>query len=367
MPLIFIKNNLKLMLRSKWIFVLMILLPLLTMGLLSNAFSQKMNAAYKMEAFTIGYRLENGSKYEGMIRSLQESCKEKKILLHSYPQGDIDEILKNEKVATFVEVFENGTYRMYQVDNKKPQAMIAQSIFSAIFYQVNEELTAQTYVRKVQTKEALVSYGVKSIQLAVDPVPSALDYYGIIYLVYFAWCGMVSLMAVISSERKSAVLQRIKVAQISKVESYMAKWVPCTLATIINVCITWGLSVAIYSIHWGNIGLSFGIIILVSMAASAFGLVLFQLFRNVAISIVFGFIIIWIFGYFGGSFEAYMYLTIPDYLMKASPIYYINHALIDYSIKGSSDYTGVCFTILTAMIIVCGIVGTLLIDRKMEA
>ena len=356
------------MLRSKWILFMMIIMPLITIGLLSNAFKSMLTTSFEINEFKVGYRTNTGSLYEPMMSKLQDSCKEQGILLQEYPEGDIKELLLNRTVAVFVDIQSDNFYKLYRSDEKKIEAAMTDSIFSGFFYQVNEAVTVKTYSVQNKINPSTEQWESKLIQekLPTDPVPSSTDYYGIIYIVYFAWCGLVSLVAVISSERKSAILRRMRITQMSNLNQYLGKFIPCTLAIFLEVCASWILSVLLYDIHWGNIGISIFIIALISMATSAFGIILFQLFHNVAIGIVIGFIITWICGYFGGSFQSYMYLDIPKFLINASPIYYINRTLVEFSTVGHSDYAGICIGYLLAIIFSSGLIGILLIRRKME-
>lgn len=368
MPFYLIKNNLKLMLRSKWILFMMIILPVVTIALLSNAFKEMMNTSFTIDDFKVGYRISDDSSYKGMISELKKICKKQGITLQDYPEGDIAKLLQSEAVAVFVEIPKDSNYVVYKSNEKDKEASVMESILNSFFYQVNE-----AKIEIVYAKEHGGSYladqnspKVNSEVLHTDPVPNSTDYYGIIYIVYFAWCGLVSLVAVISSERKSAIPRRMQVSHITKWNYYLGKFIPCTLAVFIEISAAWALSVLLLDIHWGRIGLSFGILFLLAMAASAFGMLLFQLFHNVAISIVTAFIITWVAGYFGGSFEAYMYLNIPKRLIYASPLYYVNRTLVEFSTQGSSDYLGRCLLFLVGIIIVCGIFGMLLINRNME-
>lgn len=368
MPLILIKNNLKLMLRSKWILFMMVILPVVTIALLSNAFHEMMNTSYKIDNFKAGYRVSDTSKYKAMLPELVTICKEQGITLEEFPQGDIKVLLQSEAVAAFVDITKDNSFTVYQSSEKEKESAVVESVFSGFFYQVNEAMTAAAYAKEQGSTEEIVqsTHKVLTEKLDTDPIPSSTDYYGIIYIVYFAWCGMVSLVAVISSERKSAIPRRLRVSHMPKLHYYFGKFIPCTLAIFIEVCSAWIISAVLFDIHWGRIGLSILIVLLISMAASAMGILLYQLFNNVAISIVVSFIITWIIGFFGGSFEAYMYLSIPKYLINSSPIYYVNRTLVEFSTKGYSDYFGKSLLFLSIIIILCGFVGIVLMNRKME-
>ena len=366
MPFILIKNNLKLMLRSKWILVLMTILPVITIVLLSNAFKDMMDTAYKIEPFEVGYHLSNESAYKDMIPQLMTICKNNNIILQEYQNEDVTALLQSETVAVFVEITDD-TYVIYQSDDKKTEAAVTESILSSFFYQVNDVMVGMMYQEQNGLTElpSTSSIKVNHEVLATDPVPSSTDYYGIIYIIYFAWCGMISLSAVITSERKSSISKRMRISHMSRFSYYIGNLIPCAIATFLESCMAWIISVFLLDIHWGKIWACIGIMLLVSIAASAFGMVLFQLFKNAAVSIVAGFIIIWIAGLWGGSFQTYIYANIPQKIVNISPLYYINRTAVEFSTKGYSDYTGRCILYLVLIIVICGLAGILMMDREM--
>jgi ABC-2 type transport system permease protein len=346
----------------------MIILPVITIALLSNAFKEMLDTSYEIEEFKVGYRISEDSIYKELLPEVQSLCSNNGVILQSFPQGDITELLQSNTVAVFVTIKDDNSYMVYQSNDKKREAAIIESILTGFFYLVNETRLLYSY-ETAQINfdiETLNSAKVTREVLKTEPIPSSTDYYGIIYIIYFAWCGMVSLVAVISSERKSAIPIRMRVSHMSKAKYYIGKFIPCTLAIYIEVGAAWILSVLLFDIHWGSIGMSTFILLLISMASSAFGILLFQMFQNVAISIVLGFVITWIAGFFGGSFQTYMYANLPQKLVNMSPIYYINRTLVEFSTKGYSDYTSRSLWVLIGIIIVCGVLGMLLMNREME-
>lgn len=348
----------------------MIVVPIVTIGILSSAFREMMNTTYKVDKFQVGFTSNQDSSYHEMLPKLQTICKTNNILLKEYPEEQghgIHKLLKNETVSVFVDM-KDSSYVIYEASNKKTEGAVVESIFSGFFHNMTEAMTLNSYGKpQGSVKSPSKSSGKVGVEvLAMEPVPSSTDYYGIIYIVYFAWCGLISLLTVITSERKGAIPRRMKVAQMPKWYYYAGKFIPCTLSIFIEVCASMILSFLMYDIHWGKIVTSIVILFLLSMASAAFGIVMFQLFNNVALSIVVGFIIVWVEGFFGGSFQAYMYSFLPQKLVDSSPIYYINRTLVEFSTKGYSDYAGRCFGSLIGMIVVFGFLGILLMNRKME-
>jgi len=369
MPLILIKNNMKLMFRSKAFLVIMIIMPVIVIALLSTAFKDMMASAREIDPFTVGYRITADSPYQAYLPELKEVCAENDVNLVEYPEGDMENLIKNQSVTAFVDI-QDGDYILYQSSEKNAEALVTESIFDTFFYNVdaNQVLVKTqleqgiTAVKLIEPDKQLVAHEV----LEVEPMPTSTDYYGIIYIAFWSFCGMMPLAAVISSERKNAIPQRMRVSQMTKGQFYLAKFIPCFLVTFIEMCIAWTISVVLLDIHWGQIAASAAIILLSTMAAAAIGVFLYQLFSKVVVSIVVGFLLTWIAGFFGGSFDPYIYEDFPITLMKASPLYYVNRTLVEFSTKGFSDYTGTCLFYLISLIIVFGILGSVLMNRKVE-
>jgi ABC-2 type transport system permease protein len=126
MPFILIKNYLKLMLRNKWILLMMIICPLLTVALLSNAFRDMMDTIHKVEDFQVGYRVSEGSIYKEMLPQLKTVCEENGMNLLEFQNGDIDQLMKDKTVAVFVDISDNSC-TIYQSGDKKTEAAIVES------------------------------------------------------------------------------------------------------------------------------------------------------------------------------------------------------------------------------------------------
>ena len=62
-------------------------------------------------------------------------------------------------------------------------------------------------------------------------------------------------------------------------------------------------------------------------------------------------------GFFGGSFETYMFSNWPDSVKNLSPIYHANRALVENSCMGHSSYTGSCIIYMLAITIVCSVIA----------
>lgn len=120
-------------------------------------------------------------------------------------------------------------------------------------------------------------------------------------------------------------------AAVSRWKLYLAKLLPDVLVVSVGMGIAVGITSFLYGIHWGNIFLSAVLVLLTIMASSAFGFMLYYIFNNLIITIIILFTCVWFMGFFGGSFETYMFSNWPDSVKNLSPIYHSNRALVENS------------------------------------
>lgn len=360
-----IKNNLKLMIRSKWIIFFMAVFPVIIIGLLSGIFDGMLNKNYDIDNVKVGYFIDKDNKYYESIGKFKDICSSNNVSLSEYEDDNYENLINNGTVDVFV-CIKKDKYVIYESSHKESEALVVKSMFSSYFYDINEQAVIILNLKDSNLKSIDNNEYVASKKLNVDPLASANDYYGIIEIVFFVWCGMVSLAAVISSERKNNIVKRLKSSGVSNFKLYLGKLIPCFIAIIFETSIALVLSIIIYGVHWGNLLGSLGILLLLALTASAVGIVLFSIFKSSAASIIAGFSIIYIIGFLGGTFQTYMYSNIPQKIVDLSPQYYVNRTLVEFSTKGYSDYTEICVMFLGAILIVSVILGILLMYRREE-
>jgi ABC-2 type transport system permease protein len=91
------------------------------------------------------------------------------------------------------------------------------------------------------------------------------------------------------------------------------------------------------------------IVLVLIIAASSFGLMLYEFTGSMAAAVFIAFALIWTMGFIGGTFESYILSSLPEGLKHLMPIYYSNRALVELSSMGKSDYA------FRAIAIPCGI------------
>ncbi|ABX40467.1 ABC transporter permease [Lachnoclostridium phytofermentans] len=338
-----VKNNMKLILRGKLIFIMMILMPVFLITLLSSTFDSMLNVNYSLKEYEVGYAVSEDSYIHPMLETMKTVGAKSKLKLIPYTKEVGLEKVNDQTLDLYVE-FGTKEYVIYQTEETKAATMILKSVMSSL-------------MQKDSIQEAV--YRVEDIP--ANPIPAAKNYYGIVEIVYFMWCGILSISAVINSERKGQIRSRMKMSPTSTASLYLGKFIPCVMVLCIQMGIAMIITFFTLGIDWGEkIYLSLGILFLQSMAVSAFSIMLYHIFQNVAAAIVSCFIIVFGWGLFGGSFQTYMFTTTSDTMAAISPIYYLNRTLVEYSTRGSSEYALPCVFILLTMILIGSTVSILL-------
>lgn len=352
-----IKNNFKLMFRNTWSIVVMLSGPILVIMVLSSAFSQLMKSYEGVDEFAVGYRIgetdrdnaggnPSGFEWEEAAKPAGE---EAGIHFYEYPEGEIEDIVEKNDLAGFVE-FTGDDYVIYKSGD----------------YEV-EGITLEYFMDKMMNAGINVSLGMQeredivlpAEELEFMPAVNARDYYGIVYIVYFCWCGLICATGVLSNEKKYGIVRRFRVSNISELQNYLGKFIPVILTVSGGMGLATVSTILLYDIHWGNPVLSALIVFMMILAGTALGLMLYNISDSLVITIILQFTIVWFLGFFGGSFETYMFSGMPDTLKVLSPIYHADRALVELSCMGKSDYVAGALWYSLAITVVCSIIAVL--------
>lgn len=377
-----IKNNFKLMFRNTWSIVTMILGPVLVIAVLSSAFSEMMKSYEGVDEFTVGYRIVNDSPMADYMESIREAGEETGITFYEYPQGEPKDVIANNDLAGFVEITEDE-YVVYKSDDYEVEGMTleyfldrALSESASASLQMMDQVMAQEVAQEnlgqvtsgvSEDHVTLQSSGTMDeidiilpvAELKFMPAVDSTDYYGIIYIAYFCWCGMICATGVLSNEKKYGIERKFQVSNLSGFQIYIGKLVPVVLTVTVGMAIATVTTVLLYDIHWGNPLLSAVIVFLMILAGASLGMMLYNLSNNLAITIIALFTIVWFMGFFGGSFETYMFSSMPNIAKQLSPLYHGNRALVELSCMGESDYVGSSVMYSLGITLVCSAIAVL--------
>ncbi len=209
---------------------------------------------------------------------------------------------------------------------------------------------------QVQKKDKIV-LPVKELEFM--PAVNSRDYYGIVYIAYFGWCGLICATGVLSNEKRYGIVRRFQVSDISESQNFFGKFIPITLTVAVGMAIATGITILLYGIHWGSPILSVLIVFMMILAGAALGMMLYNISDSLVITIILQFTIVWFMGFFGGSFETYMFSSMPDTLKHLSPIYHGNRALVELSCMGESNYAASAVWYSLAITVVCSAIAIL--------
>ena len=342
-----IKNNFKLMFRNTWSMVLLLLGPVFVIAMLSSAFSELMKSYEGVEEFAVGYRLENSDgKMEAIIETVKSAGDEAGILFYEYPQGDVKDVMEKNKLAGFVE-FSEDTHVVYKSADYEIEGITLDYFMGRV---MSEGLNASLEMMTQNAKQDEIILPMEELEFM--PAVSANDYYGIIYIVFFSWCGMICATGVLSNEKKYGIGQRFQVSNISETKNYIGKFVPITITVAVSMAIATIITIVLYDIHWGNPILSILVVFMMIMAGDALGMMLYHISDSLVITIISMFMFVWFMGFLGGSFETYMFSSTSDTLKQLSPLYHGNRALVELSCMGESKY--VVSSVLYSLMITVG-------------
>lgn len=369
MPFVLIKNNFKIMLRNKVILVIMAVLPIIIIALLSNIFDDLLSNGYSTDSFSCGYQIEEGSDYKDFKEQLGNEFEENGITLKSYnyDYSDYEVGFTNHEFDVFIKINKDN-YTIYRNANKAAEASVAEYIFSNYFenFYIQSNIIKRMAGQKIEKlKENVITINDEVIE--TDKVPDSVDYYGIIYVIFFSWCTPIVTAFVITSERTNRITKRFNMSPMSRFSLYMGKLIPSVGAGIVLTAISMLVSTLFFDIQWGNYLQTIGIIVLQIIACNALGIVIFYLFNNNAVSIALLWMMYMFFGFIGGTFAAYMYSGISESIRRFSPIYFENRTLVEFSTKGISDYTDNCIIYLVGIIFVCTLIGMSLMNKRMRS
>lgn len=344
-----IKNNFKLMFRNTWSVAVMLLGPVLVIMVLSSAFSELMKSYEKVDDFSVGYRIQDAAEYQGMMEAVKTAGEEAGILFYEYPEGEIEDVMEKNGLAGFVE-FSGDAYVVYKSGDYEVEGITLE-------YFINKMMNAgvDASLQMQEQKEIVLP----TEELEFMPAVNARDYYGIIYIAYFGWCGMICATGVLSNEKKYGIVRRFQVSNISEPKNYLGKFIPITLTVSVGMAAATVITVLLYDIHWGNPPLSALIVFIMISAGNALGMMLYNISDSLVITIITEFSIVWFLGFFGGSFETYMFSRIPDVIKHLSPIYHGNRALVELSCMGQSNYTASAIWYSLGVTVVCSAIAIL--------
>ncbi len=352
--LVIIKNYLKLIFRNKVMIIVVPIATVLVVAALANAFHTLLDTNDDISDFKMGYEMSEDSKYAFVEDIMMTSFEDQGVETVEFEHGDPEDLISNGSVDVYV-AFEKDSYHIYGDEKKELQTRVVQYVL------FNVDKRMETMFTGDSTSDVKIS------SLETIKTSEAENYYGIIEIVYFLSLCTVFLSFIFQTERQNSIGIRFRVGNAGTFTRYMSKFISCfVIAVLIQVILVSCVVLLLFDVTMGNPAVFFGILILTAIAFTAYGLVFFLLFKNMAVSIGLLFMTLWFAGFVGGTFETYMYSVFTESIKRLSPLYFVNRTLVETSVNGSSSYLMPCIAVLSALTVVCMLLGIFITSRKKE-
>ena len=153
------------------------------------------------------------------------------------------------------------------------------------------------------------------------------------------------------------MVKKYRVSNLNELQIFLSRYIPSVVIICLCLVISMFLSTFALGVHWGVLPLSLLIVIFSSLAALAFGIMVHTIFDSMVTTIIIVFGCVWFMGFYGGTFETYMYQNVPNNIHLLSPLYHVNRATVELSVLGHSDYviSAIAYTLLITFL--CSVVA----------
>ena len=340
-----IKNNAKLMGRS-WLNVLLFAIcPVIVSAVLISAFSDLMENYKERGEMRCGYSIEAGSIWETAEEALKIAGAQTDITFTRFESEAPEEIISKNDLSGFVK-FEGGNYTVYRVSDQPTQGS-ALEYFMSVFC----DGMTNAGIDSVENIKLKVEH--PSFLKAVDST----EYYGIVFVLYYSWCAIICASGLLSSEKKYGIRRRYIVSALNDTQLYLGKFLPLSIVVCLGTIAAAIINTLCFGTNWGNLLFVAVLFLVMTAASSALGLMFQSITDNMIITVILTFSLVWIAGFFGGSFETYMFSAQPEILKKLSPIYHCNRAMIEQASAGRYEYFGSALLYCGGIILVCSLIS----------
>lgn len=325
-----------------WVNVLLFAIcPVIVSAVLISAFSSLMENYKERGEMRCGYSIEAGSIWESSEEALKSAGDQADIDFVRFDGEEPEEVISKNDLSGFIK-FESGKYKIYRVSGKPAQGGALEYFMSAFCDAVPSET--------------------ENINLKVEHPPflKAVDstgYYGIVFVLYYAWCAIICASGILTSEKKYGIRRRYTVSALNDLQLYLGRFVPLAVVVFFGTIGAAILNSVCFGTSWGNLFYAGVLFLIMTAAASALGLMFQSITDNMIITVILTFSLVWTAGFFGGSFETYMFSERPEYLKQLSPIYYCNRAMVEQASSGRTNYIPSALLYCAGIIVVCSLIS----------
>ena len=150
-----IKNNLKLIFRSKMIVICLIIAPVGVLALLGSVFNDMMGIYSASDNINVGYMIEGDSIYANAMEtfSTQNTSNQVSITKYQIEKEQIEDTVRNNDLAAFI-IFKDKDYTFYETSKYRNESGIIKQVINHIVEVTNTGVVGnQTRVLEQSTGE----------------------------------------------------------------------------------------------------------------------------------------------------------------------------------------------------------------------
>ncbi len=356
-----------------WVNVLLFAIcPVIVSAVLISAFSDLMENYKERGEMRCGYSIESGSIWETAEEALKISGEQADIDFVRFDAEEPEEMISKNELSGFVK-FESGKYKIYRVSDQPTQGAALEYFMSLFCDEMTNAKIDSVRKDSIETDTPAPDPAARDQQmLGADPYENiklniehpaflkAVDstgYYGIVFVLYYAWCAIICASGILTSEKKYGIRRRYAVSALNDLQLYLGRFVPLAIVVFFGTIGAAILNSICFGTNWGNLLYAGVLFLVMTAAASALGLMFQSLTDNMIITVILTFSLVWIAGFFGGSFETYMFSDRPQILKELSPIYHCNRAMVEQAASGRTNYIPSAILYCAAIAVVCSLIS----------
>lgn len=356
-------------LRDYKIMAIMCLMPILLMYILGTAFSGVMGGNENIEIGKIKLDYSTNSDSNGLYIGFQELIHNLDFTEIEYNKVyDIDKSvqeIKDGKLHCAVEILEDEV-KLYKSINESIENTVIEVLLNSyiskynIFMKIVDINPMFLMDKENNNSYDQVSY-VTVEGLARKPMPTSMEYYGILMTILFCMYGfMTPLLDKIECNEKG-LIRRINTTVIKKSSQYLGEILGYYIINIIRFVIVFACTIILFNVSWGSV---YPILMLMCMhfMLVSLGVLLGDVIKTNGAANSIAQILIIIPGFFGGAYLSLSQMgSIGDLGKYISAIWWANTGIINHIFSGDNVnliYGSVGFLLIGLIFFVIGLLRT---------
>lgn len=313
--------------------VLMILFPLALTWVLGMALSNASTQVIDLPEMHIPLISQN----EQLSEVYQEYAREMSLDFAVMSEPEAMELYNQGKNDNLVRIGSQSIELVTKTSDKRLENMLIRMYSQSFVNQVNlvnYALEQQNYAVLTQPKAELV----ETTGIAGRVSPRSFDYYGVTMLTLIMMYGAMQSSSLLGLEVFNRTNLRLKSSPMPMTSIFIAKVLVAVLALIVQAAIIVAFNSLVFDVDYGNLVALAAVLIPYGIFTSSMGLMVFQMASKAQAAEGLLVMIINLMLITGGAYFPIERMGPLALLLKVSPVGWINQAVFQTVLQGSSDH-----------------------------